>query len=427
MKCKLFVIYATLAVMLSAFVVHGFEDDALAFERDDFQPKSESIEATAERGVISKMIERGKFLLKSIPGTIKVTADRVFNLVPTPETIFRVSKQALIGLPQEVIAYTVNSMCSAAIHLNVIKPMITPSVHLMNFHLLTPSGENFLIPLLEPHKLWDNEKFNRNWNTTLVVTGWNTNINSTNECVDSLFAAYKHRNTNFVVFDTSDFVDSLYTWSAFNTEGVGKIIGAAIAELSNVVDVDGIHLIGHSLGAHICGYAGRHFTSLTNKSVGRITGLDPARPCFNEGERLNGLQRGDAKFIDVIHTNPGILGVKNAVGDVDIYVNGQYALQPGCWTIICSHSRAYEYFAESAYENNGKNFIATQCNSISALRNGKCTSKHIPMGIDTPHTARGNYYLETNKKAPYGRSYQKYANIQQLAKLIRNIDLLEPK
>lgn len=46
------------------------------------------------------------------------------------------------------------------------------------------------------------------------------------------------------VFDTSNFIDSLYTWSAFNTEGVGKIIGGAIVELSNVVDVEGIHLIG---------------------------------------------------------------------------------------------------------------------------------------------------------------------------------------
>lgn len=92
---------------------------------------------------------------------------------------------------------------------------------------------------------------------------------------------------------------------------------------------------------------------------------------------------------------------------------------------MCAHSRAYEYFAESVYENNGNNFIGTQCNSISALRNGRCTSKHIPMGIDTPHTAHGNYYLETNKKAPYGRSFQKYANIQQLAELIQNIDLLQ--
>lgn len=109
----------------------------------------------------------------------------------------------------EFVAYTTHSrfktMCvftiagSAAIHLNVIKPMVTPSVHLMNFHFLTPNGENFHIPLLEPHKLWDNEKFNRNWNTTLVVTGWNTNINSSNECVQTLYMAYKQRNINFVV------------------------------------------------------------------------------------------------------------------------------------------------------------------------------------------------------------------------------------
>lgn len=98
------------------------------------------------------------------------------------------------------VKYVILSIAgSAAIHLNVIKPMVTPSVHLMNFHFLTPNGENFRIPLLEPHKLWDNKQFNRNWNTTLVVTGWNTNINSTNECVQTLYTAYKQRNINFVV------------------------------------------------------------------------------------------------------------------------------------------------------------------------------------------------------------------------------------
>lgn len=69
----------------------------------------------------------------------------------------------------------------------------------MNFQFLTPNGDNFRIPLLEPHKLWDNPKFNRNFNTTLLVTGWNTNVNSTNEAVDTLFRAYKHRKINFVV------------------------------------------------------------------------------------------------------------------------------------------------------------------------------------------------------------------------------------
>lgn len=46
------------------------------------------------------------------------------------------------------------------------------------------------------------------------------------------------------VFDTANFIDSLYTWSAFNTEGVGKIVGAAIAEIGKEIDVNGIHLIG---------------------------------------------------------------------------------------------------------------------------------------------------------------------------------------
>lgn len=49
--------------------------------------------------------------------------------------------------------------------------------------------------------------------------------------------------------------------------------------------------------------------------IPRITGLDPARPCFNEGERLSGLQRGDAKFVDIIHSNAGILGIKDPKGN----------------------------------------------------------------------------------------------------------------
>lgn len=94
----------------------------------------------------------------------------------------------------------------------------------------------------------------------------------------------------------------------------------------------------------VVGVAGRHFTNLTDKLIPRITGLDPARsvyiihlmnvsennlffffqisPCFNEGERLNGLQRGDASFVDIIHSNAGILGVKESRGDIDFFPNG---------------------------------------------------------------------------------------------------------
>lgn len=121
-------------------------------------------------------------------------------------------------------------------------------------------------------------------------------------------------------------MDSLYSWSAFSTDAIGKLIGSALVGLTKFVPIKDIHLLGHSLGAHICGSAGRTFTKFTNRKIVRITGLDPARPCFSEGERLSGLQRGDADFIDIIHSNSGVLGVQDPIGDVDFYPNGYIIL-----------------------------------------------------------------------------------------------------
>lgn len=82
-------------------------------------------------------------------------------------------------------------------------------------------------------------------------------------------------------------------------------------------------VIGHSLGAHIVGAAGRTFNELSGgQLIPRITGLDPARPCFNAGETLTGLSRGDAEFVDIIHSNPGALGKRDPLGDADFYPNG---------------------------------------------------------------------------------------------------------
>lgn len=103
------IVYLVLTVIVSASVVYAFEDDALSMERDNFR-SMDLTESSTNGGLISKMIERGKLLVKSLPRTLKL-AGSVFNLVPKPETIFNVGKQALIGLPQEAIAYAVNSVC----------------------------------------------------------------------------------------------------------------------------------------------------------------------------------------------------------------------------------------------------------------------------------------------------------------------------
>lgn len=119
-------------------------------------------------------------------------------------------------------------------------------------------------------------------------------------------------------------MDTLYEWAAFNTDAIGKLLASALHNLTEAYPIERIHLIGHSLGAHIVGSAGREYQLLDadGKQLPRITGLDPANPCFNEGYVLSGMSRGDARFVDVIHSNPGALGKRDPLGDVDFYPNG---------------------------------------------------------------------------------------------------------
>lgn len=95
---------------------------------------------------------------------------------------------------------------------------------------------------------------------------------------------------------------------------------------------DKIHYIGHSLGAHIAGYAGLGILKEYNKTISRITGLDPAGPLFEwpyQDPIEEKLDSTDAEFVDVIHTNADEMGISDNVGHVDYYPNGGKR-QPGC-------------------------------------------------------------------------------------------------
>lgn len=47
------------------------------------------------------------------------------------------------------------------------------------------------------------------------------------------------------------------------------------------------------------------------------------------------------------------------------------------------------------------------------------------MGFITPHTARGNYYLETNKVAPFGRKSKILEYIKKISKHLWYTDDVE--
>lgn len=91
-----------------------------------------------------------------------------------------------------------------------------------------------------------------------------------------------------------------------------------------------MHLIGHSLGAHISGFAGNYIQYYSGKNLARISGCDPAGPLFFLTSPSNRLDSSDAVFVDVIHTDSLKYGYILPVGDVDFYPNGGVASQPGC-------------------------------------------------------------------------------------------------
>ncbi|XP_038214557.1 lipase member H-like [Zerene cesonia] len=141
-----------------------------------------------------------------------------------------------------------------------------------------------------------------------------------------------------------------------NAMKVGAQLGDAILQLEDAgEDLNSMHLIGHSLGAHLISYAADKLNQ-SGKMVGRITGLDPAGPLYSGPPYNSGLRASNAKFVVGIHTDPGTYGTTNNVGHVDIWVNCGERYQPGCDNTLnlpfgqadsCSHNRAPLIYAES--------------------------------------------------------------------------------
>lgn len=155
--------------------------------------------------------------------------------------------------------------------------------------------------------------------------------------------------------------------------------------------------VGHSLGAHICGMVSNHLDVKQH----RIVGLDPARPLVSQyGSSEFRLSPEDAHQVQIIHTNSGFLGETNQVGHVDFCVNGGRN-QPGCKghklrVARCSHFQSACFFAATVRQ--GNLMIGKPCTAQCPKRTsnwGLLPGKPIPMGHDTPFSARGTYCVHS--------------------------------
>ncbi|CAH2323210.1 inactive pancreatic lipase-related 1-like [Pelobates cultripes] len=168
-----------------------------------------------------------------------------------------------------------------------------------------------------------------------------------------------------------------------------RVVGAEVAYLLQIIQEkinssyspSNIHIIGHSLGAHAAGEAGKRYPG-----IWKITGLDPAHPYFEDTPDEVRLDRTDAVFVEVIHTDtasPLGVGIRKPIGHHDIYPNGGKHM-PGCPSKIsaignfnaivdilaCNHFRAFYYYTASIRQPDG--FLAYPCDTYDSFKAGSC-------------------------------------------------------
>ncbi|KAJ8916045.1 hypothetical protein NQ315_010913 [Exocentrus adspersus] len=268
----------------------------------------------------------------------------------------------------------------------------------------------------------ENTGFSPKKDTLFIIHGWMLNHEAElNDYVrDAIFS--KH-DINIFVVDWSPVAARNYISAKGAVTKVGEHIGNFVRALASRygLRISDVSLAGHSLGAHIAGGAG----AALNGEVDHIVGLDPAGPLFSTWNTRERLDPTDAKFVQVIHTNGGLLGFRGPLGHADYYPNGGSS-QPGCGVDIiggCAHGRSYVYYAE-AIRSGSNQFVSNKCLNYGNYISGLCrfNPKSAMGGYNVDKSARGDYFLDTNDNAPFAK-----AQDDGDGKLLGFLDKLNPE
>ncbi|CAG5056955.1 unnamed protein product [Parnassius apollo] len=249
-------------------------------------------------------------------------------------------------------------------------------------------------------------EFDPNKPTTIYIHGYVEK--ASDDSIHTIVRSYRrHGGYNLLVLDWSNLAFGNYIGVIYGLQKLGERTGQAVEKLiRGGLSLEGLHVVGHSLGVHLGGYACRY---LKNKGfmVPRLTGLDPAYPGFYLPVLVRPVNRDDALFFDVVHTDAGGFGEPLAVGHADFWPNAGRAKQPGCLPLtlpvtiedFCSHWRSWKFWAESV---EGGQFLARKCDDYDAFLRGRCQEEPtVHMGLYATPDLRGNFYLRTAAKSPF--------------------------
>ncbi|XP_031327798.1 phospholipase A1-like [Photinus pyralis] len=249
----------------------------------------------------------------------------------------------------------------------------------------------------------------------VIIHGWAQS--PTAYGMQDMKKAYLYRyDSNVIMVNWQDLAWDYYPTAVCKVPKLAKMIADFLCTLSEIYDIDleTVHFVGHSLGAHMSGVAGYHTQNMCRQKIGRITGLDPAGPLFVDTERPNRLDSSDASFVDVIHTNGGFLGYLGNCGHADFYINCG-SIQVGCtmpdYSLnsfmnlpmsigMCHHMRSIDIWTEAVQTDNFKAIPCYYC-PIGCPPVFSMFKTRTMMGERCPRNASGGYYVKTDVKKPY--------------------------
>ncbi|XP_071579851.1 phospholipase A1-like [Temnothorax nylanderi] len=142
-----------------------------------------------------------------------------------------------------------------------------------------------------------------------------------------------------------------YPAAVKNTREMGELIASYVKTCVKDcgVPVKNIIFIGHSLGAHVSGFAAKEVDKMGLGKIKLIIAADPAKPLFGRKKCDDRLCKSDAGCVKVFHTST--LGISYRIGHLDLQFNNGN-MQPGCGVdVSCSHSRSISYITDSLKDN----------------------------------------------------------------------------
>ncbi|SPP80541.1 phospholipase A1-like [Drosophila guanche] len=245
--------------------------------------------------------------------------------------------------------------------------------------------------------------FNKDHGTRFVIHGWNGRYtDDMNTLITKSWLSKGDYNVIAVNWDRAQSID--YASSVLAVPASGEKVGEMINYLHehHGMSLDSLEVIGHSLGAHVAGYAGK---KVGGGRIHTIVGLDPALPLFSYNKPDKRLSRDDAFYVESIQTNGGKLGFLKPIGKGTFYPNGGKK-QPGCGVDVtgsCSHGRSVLYYAEAVTEDN---FGTIKCHDYEAAVSKECGSTYssVRMGaVYNAYMVEGDFYVPVNSKEPFGK------------------------